>query len=81
MNRVPDTFRTVTDSCLFGPKKNPGKGTKKLTGWLADDHEGNVVAITVRLVVVVTEQPQHRPPLPKLDILAVDADEEPQVGV
>ena len=25
------------------------------------------------------DEPQHRPPLPKLDILAVDADEEPQV--
>ena len=30
-------------------------------------------------VVAAIEQPQHRPPLPKLDILAVDADEEPQV--
>ena len=28
MNRFPDTFRTVTDNCLFGPK-NPGKGTMK----------------------------------------------------
>ena len=25
-----------------------------------------------------TDQPQHRPPLPQLDIIAVDADEEPQ---
>ena len=31
-------------------------------------------------VVAATEQPQHRPPLPKLDILAVDVDEEPQVA-
>ena len=30
-------------------------------------------------VVAATEQPQHRPPLPKLDILAFDADEEPKV--
>ena len=30
-------------------------------------------------VVAATEQPQHRPLLPKLDVLAVDADEEPQV--
>ena len=30
-------------------------------------------------VVAATERPQHRPPLPKLDILAVDADEEPQM--
>ena len=31
-------------------------------------------------VAAATEQPQHRPSLPKLDILAVDADDEPQVG-
>ena len=41
-----------------------------------DDHEGNVQAITVRLVY---RSHKHRPPLPKLDLLAVDADEEPQV--
>ena len=35
MNRFPDTFQTVTDSCLFGPK-NLGKGMKTLTGWLTN---------------------------------------------
>ena len=32
VNRFPDTFRTVIDRCLFGPK-NPGKCLKTLTGW------------------------------------------------
>ena len=30
-------------------------------------------------VVAATQQPQHRPPLPKLDILAIDAEKEHQV--
>ena len=42
-----------------------------------NDHECNVPAITIRPGVAGTSDPlQHRPPLPKLDILAVDADEE-----
>ena len=69
MNRFPDTFRTVTDSCLFGPT-NPSKKfetadrvveelrlyrtstqyTNPLAQHAPDDHEGNVPAITTRLV-------------------------------
>ena len=53
--------------------------TNPLAQHVPDDHEGNVSAIAVRLVCrCATEQPQHRPSLPKLDILAVDADEELQ---
>ena len=44
-----------------------------------DDYERNVPAITVRLAAGTTDPLQHRLPLPKLDILAVDADEtEPE---
>ena len=41
MNRLPDTFQTVTDHYSFGPK-NPGKGKrdghrmKTVTGWLTN---------------------------------------------
>ena len=89
MNRFPDTFQTVTDSCLFGPK-SLGKVMKTLTGWLTNcsciaqalstqNHSPSLrQSITKAMsVVVTTQQPQHRPPLPKLDILAVDADEAP----
>ena len=99
MNRCPDTFRTVTDSCLFGPK-NLGKGVKTLTGWLTSSgriaqalstpthlpsmRETITKAMSQQLqsdlcVVAATEHPQNRPLLPKLDVLAVGADEEPQV--
>ena len=36
ISMFPDTLRTVTDSCLFGPKK-PWKGMKTLTGWLTNN--------------------------------------------
>ena len=44
-----------------------------------NDHECNVPAITVGSVFAAAkDQPQHRPLLPKLDILAVNPDEELQ---
>ena len=43
-----------------------------------NDYESNVRAITVGPVAAAKDQPQHRPLLPKLDILAVDPDEELQ---
>ena len=54
--------------------------TNTLAQHAPDDREGNVPAVTVRLVCrAATEQPQHRPPLPKLGILAVDSDDELRV--
>ena len=50
-----------------------------LPSMVPDDHEGYVPAIAVTCVSLHRQQPQHPPPLPKLDVLAVDADEEPQV--
>ena len=97
MKRFPDTFQTVTDSCLFGPK-SPGKVMKTLTGWLTNSgciaqalstlthspslRQSITKAMSQQLqsdlsVVAVTQQPRHRPPLPKLEILAVNADEAP----
>ena len=51
--------------------------TNHLAQHVPDEHEGSVSAIAVRLVCHCG--PQHRPPLPKLDIFAVHADEDPQV--
>ena len=98
MNTFPDTFRTVSDSGLLGPK-NFGKGMRTLAGWLTNSgciaqaystptHLPSMCQTIVKamsqqlqsdLCVVAVTEPQHRPLLPKLDILAVDADEEPQV--
>ena len=69
MNRFSDTSQTVTDQSSFGPKCPSRCGH-------ADEmpqqlHSDLCAAGT-------TDPPQHCPLLPKLDILAVVANEEPQ---
>ena len=90
MNRFPDTFQTVTDRDLFGvntPTRwltNSGFIVRnlrilgKLTCPLCAKRLR--IAMSQQLqsdlcVAGAKEQPQRRPPLPKLDILAVEPDE------
>ena len=78
MNRFPDTFQTVTDRSLFGPNLPHSMNTlnsstvrQTIMSAMSQQQQSD-------LGVAGTSDPlQHRPPLPKLDILAVDADEEP----
>ena len=96
MNRVSDTFQTVTDRGLFGPTVPHGVNTlargSTNSRCVAQALSSLTHLSTVRQIIMSamsqqlqsdlcaagrTDQPQHRPPLPKLDILAVDADEEP----
>ena len=76
MNRFPDTFCTVTDSCLIGPN-NLTKGMETLTVAQAfgttthsrrsrRQHPSNY---SQTCVVAATEQSEDRPLLPKQDIL------------
>ena len=76
MNRFPDTFCTVTDSCLIGPN-NLAKGMETLTVAQAfgttthsrrsrRQHPSNY---SQTCVVAATEQSEDRPLLPKQDIL------------
>ena len=97
MNRFPDTFQTVTDRSLFGPRVPHGMNT--LTRWLTNSgcfaqalssltHSSTVPQTIMSAksqqlqsdlyVAAAKDQPQHRPLLPKLEILAVDPDEELQ---
>ena len=91
MNKFSDTFQTVSDRDLFGvhtPTRwltNSGCIAQAFIG------TGKLVAIGQTVMKAMSQQlqadlcdaaatdhPEHRLPLPKLDILAVDADEEPQ---
>ena len=96
MNRFPDTFQTVTDRSLFGPKcpsqyghanemvdklRLHCTGTKliaPLVHGAPNDYERNSQHLQSDLSATGTTDPtQHRLSLPKLEILAVDADETP----
>ena len=90
MNRFLDMFQPVTDNGLFGVNTltrwltNSGCIAQALIGTGGPVVIGQTVmkAMSQQLQsdlcdVAATDQPQHRLPPPKLDILAVDADEEP----
>ena len=91
MNGFPDTFQAVIDKSLFGP--NVPHGMNTLTRWLTNSGcvaqalssltHSSTTAMSQQLqsdlcVAAAKDQPQHRPLLPKLDILMVDPDEELQ---
>ena len=90
MNRFPGMFQTVTDRDLFGMNtltkmvdeimlhRTSTARHREACGKWPNDYEINVPAITVGPVAAAKDQPQQRPLLPKLDILAVDPDEELQ---
>ena len=78
------TFHTVTDRSLFGADllgrvaqalislNHSSKVHQTITSAMSQQLRSDLCAAAAK------DQPQHRPLLPKLDILAVDADEEPQ---
>ena len=91
MKRFPDVFQTVTDRDLFGMNTltrwltNSGCVAQALlgTGKLVANGQTIVKAMFQQLhsdlcVAAAMDQPEHRPLLPKLDILAVDPDKELQ---
>ena len=91
MNRFPEMFQTVTDRDLFGMNTltrwltNSGCIAQTLlgAGKPVSNCQTMMKAMSQQLqsdlcVAAAKDQPQHRPLQPKLDILAVDPDEELQ---
>ena len=90
-NRFSDMFQTVTDRDMFSVNTPTRCLTNSgcIAQALSTSGEPVAVGQTVMKAMsqqlqsnlcdaAATDQPQHRLPLPTLDILAVDADEEPQ---
>ena len=93
MNRFPDTFQTVTDRSLNVPHgMDTLTRWLTNSGCIAQAVSSSTHSSTVRQTIMsamsqqlqsdpsatgTTDPTQHRLPFPKLDILAVDADETP----